>query len=343
MLCLDRRLSLNGPTISYENGQEYGYSAHMGTIPNRPQRYFQLEFSLIEEPTEGNIPAFADMLRAVKQVTDKVGFDLEVLWDDISAYYSNHAYERIHRVENLMRKLITNFMLVNVGADWVDTSTPEAVQKAISNSKRKVSSNVLQTVDFITLSDYLLKAYTNETKDGMVKALGDIATIAELENFKEAFTPRSNWTRYFDGIVNCEEAYLKKRWERLYDLRCYVAHNAIIKKGDFEEITHITSDLEKILVAAIDMIHTVKVPEEEARQVVDRLIDVRKKKRFDDERVRDNLERIWQEEKASILASEEVLEEERRMTGGHDLEEAGLEESECTSDVPGLAEAIEEN
>ncbi len=42
----------------------------------------------------------------------------EVLWDDVGIYYAKLAYLRIIEIENLMRKLITKFMLVSVGMDF---------------------------------------------------------------------------------------------------------------------------------------------------------------------------------------------------------------------------------
>ena len=59
-----------------------------------------------------------------------------------------------------MRKLITKFMLVNIGTEWENRNIPDAMK----NGKIKMKTNAKETGylyqrDFIELSDYLFKAY----------------------------------------------------------------------------------------------------------------------------------------------------------------------------------------
>lgn len=65
-----------------------------------------------------------------------------------------------------MRKLITFFMLTNVGKKWVSEAFPTTVNETIEKSKRKQYVGVLHQIDFIHLGDILFKTYqTRKTSD----------------------------------------------------------------------------------------------------------------------------------------------------------------------------------
>jgi hypothetical protein len=81
--------------------------------------------------------------------------------------------------------------------------------------------------------------------------------------------PKSNWSRYFAGLVDCDDDYLNKRWAELYDLRCKVAHNAIIARSDLDRITILVGELKSKLEDAIKRLPQVQVPESEIEQVAE--------------------------------------------------------------------------
>ncbi|MFG3826309.1 hypothetical protein ACGI6H_34825, partial [Escherichia coli] len=60
----------------------------------------------------------------------------QIIWDDISKYYSIQAYPLIHEIENLMRKLITKFMIHNVGLSWTKDSVPKEFSEALKKSEK---------------------------------------------------------------------------------------------------------------------------------------------------------------------------------------------------------------
>jgi len=158
--------------------------------------------------------------------------------------------------------------VVNVGVDWLDESIPTPEKKALDGSKRKGwTSNALDEIDFIFLSQYLLHPYCIGPADKVLNELPNIETLDELATFKNRFELKSNWSRYFFEIVDCEEEFLRKRWEALYLLRCKVAHNSLINRTDYENIVRLASEIEKPLLLAIEKIQEIKVPEEELEQV----------------------------------------------------------------------------
>jgi hypothetical protein len=98
--------------------------------------------------------------------------------------------------------------------------------------------------------------------------LKDVKTEEDAKSLQE-FIPESNWKRYFGGLVTCEDGYLKTRWEKLYDLRCKVAHNALMTKADLDDIEKLIGEVKPKLEEAIGKLSKVKVPAEEAEAVAE--------------------------------------------------------------------------
>jgi hypothetical protein len=260
-----------GGVIDYQRDAfSCGYEITGGEVAGKDQRFFHLRFSLesTSSITQAKVDRFATFLKKVRGIIAKAGGQAETLRDDISFYYSKKAYALVHEIENLMRKLIANFMLVTVGKEWVTETSPSEVQEAINRSKRKDYLNVLHTIDFIQLADFLVKPYSKKSiQDLHCKLKG----AQKLEEFKalKAYIPESNWTRYFAKLVACDDSFVSKRWAELYDLRCKVAHNALVTKTDYERITELVDELRGPLEEAINKLPQVSVPKEELELVAE--------------------------------------------------------------------------
>ena len=271
LLNLNSLISINGSTATYKTtGFKCEYAITSGEIKGKEQRYFQVKFSLEECATQEQYDQFSAFLRVVRTDMSKLGGQPETLWDDISFHYSKNAYSLIYRVENLMRKLIANFMLVTVGSGWIKESAPSEIKDVIRKSKRKQEEflNVLHSIDFIHLADFLLRPYSTSTAEEIYKRIQAAKTMEDIDEVRTCI-PQSNWTRYFSKLVVCDESHLKKCWETLYDLRCKVAHNAIVDKGDFEQIETLVRELEGELEDAIKKLPQVSVPVSEIEQVAE--------------------------------------------------------------------------
>lgn len=267
LLQVDSTLVINGGKIAFKDSFICDYKITSGEIQSKEQRYFHTYFSINGEG-EADLVQFLDFLRTVRSILAKIGSQPETLWDDISFYYSRIAYNIIHKIENLMRKLIANFMLTTVGVQWVNETTPPEVKEVISKGKRKDYINVLHNVDFIHLADFLIKPYSNTSPLELNKKIRGAATIEDLGIIK-TLLPESNWNRYFSNLVSCEDTFLQRRWSELYELRCKVAHNAIVTRQDFEQISTLAKELEEKLVDALNKLPQVKVPEAEVNNVAE--------------------------------------------------------------------------
>jgi hypothetical protein len=270
LLQVDSTISVAAAKISYKNIFSCQYLITSGEIEGKEQRFFHLKFGL---PRTGvvDLENFALLLKSVRAMLAKIGAKVAVLWDDISFEYSRQAYEMVYSTENLMRKLITNFMLIKVGVHWVNEATPPEVKEVIGKTKREDYLNPLHNVDFIHLADFLVKPYSNTTNVDLIKQLRSVQTVDDIQKLKDQL-PLSNWNRYFSNLVDCEDTYLNARWSELYELRCKIAHNAFVTKIDFETIRTLSADLNDKIRDAIEKLPQVTVPTDEVKNIAENAV-----------------------------------------------------------------------
>jgi hypothetical protein len=156
-------------------------------------------------------------------------------------------------------------MLITVGAEWVDQASPAEIKAIISKAKRK-DLNALHNIDFKDLADFLLKPYSSVSGEELHKKIKEATSYDDVAQIKK-MEPESNWSRYFSSLVNCNDSFLQKRWMELYDLRCQIAHNALVSKSDFTRISELTAELKEKLTEAINKLPQVQVPSEEVALV----------------------------------------------------------------------------
>ncbi len=261
-------IAISHNTLTYKDALVVDYRITIGELSSKEQRFVHMTITFNDD--EDDIDTFTTLLKAIKTSIHSSKGQLETLWNDISGYYSRKSYPLIHTVENLMRKLIAYFMLTTIGKEWITETSPKAVKEAIDKSKRKQYVDVLHQIDFSHLGDFLFKC--DETKH-ITELLDKIETASVLEDLNldelKSFSSKSNWERYFSNIVDCDDGYLNKRWKQLYELRCKVAHNAIITKGDYEQIIQLVSEIQEKLQKAIDNIDKVYVPQEDKEQIAE--------------------------------------------------------------------------
>jgi hypothetical protein len=270
LLNVDSIICVRADDISFDGHKTCKFQISDGEVPTNKQRYFHLHFTWSGNPDvdADSIKRFTTLLKTVRTVIQNARGKTEILWDELSAYYALKAYPLIHEIENLMRRLIANFMFVTVGKDWIDETLPKPVEDAVKKSKRKDSSNILDTVDFIHLGELLFTPYSKRTLHDLYDKLKEAKTEDDIKSLAD-FIPESNWKRYFKKIVTCEDGYLKSRWDNLYELRCKVAHNALMTKTDLDEIEKLIGEVKPKLLEAINKLSKVKVPAEDIEIVAE--------------------------------------------------------------------------
>src|SRR5262249_55881546 len=91
--------------------------------------------------------------------------------------------------------------------------------------------------------------------------LKEVKTPEDAASLQD-FIPQSNWKRYFGGLVDCDDSYLDSRWKKLYELRCKVAHNALMTGKDLEDAQKLIAEVKPKLLDAIAKLPRVTVPRE---------------------------------------------------------------------------------
>jgi len=259
----EKELKINNNKIKMDN-HSYNYAIKQGKVKGKEQNFFYITLEF--KGDEQSIEKYKNLLRTIKKVFKLNKIIVETLRDDLSFHYSKLAYSLIHNIENMMRKFITYFMITNVGKDWVNESSPTHIQEALDKTKRKEYIDVLQQLDFIHLGDLLFKVYSEDDISNLfkkIKTLTNNINLNELQNY----LPKSNWDKYFKEIIDCDDLYLKKRWEQLYDLRNKIAHTSNFTVGDYEDIQTLVSEVKEKLEKAFENIDTIELLDEDKEQL----------------------------------------------------------------------------
>lgn len=260
-------ISINRNKIKHKN-LEVEYELQTEKMDSDNQRFYHLKF-VCKDLTK--VDEFTQFLKVINEILNKATKKQpQKLWDDVSKFYSLKMYPIIHDIENLMRKLITKFMLTNIGLGWEKEVIPDEVKK--SGRTKPANSNYLYEVDFIQLSKFLFLEYETVSFKMLFKKLRASKELSELniDELKE-FIPKSNWERYFSPIVNCENGYLESRWEKLYAHRCKVAHNNEFTKTDYEDAIRLHSEICDKIQSAIDNLDKIQLSEEDKEFIAENI------------------------------------------------------------------------
>src|SRR5690242_5306537 len=182
------------------------------------ERYFfiTIEKKLEDESEEKVIEDLSFVFKKLKQIFGDFNktFKIVLLWDDTTFYYAKLAYPLIFEIENLMRKLIYQFMLTKLGTDWFKIGAPEEFKRDIAKNGREsdtMMDSILYNADFIHVVTFLFREYTRDDKKIMdkIKVAKNISEV-DIADLK-SIIPQDNWTRYFQPIIDYPK--FKEKWE----------------------------------------------------------------------------------------------------------------------------------
>ncbi len=267
LLCSNEKIKINGDKITYKE-LNINYKVQL-TIKEKVN-FFHMTFIC---DNLDNLNLYEEFLRGIKCVLNKVSDNgVIVLWDDISIYYCKQSYPLLNRIENTMRKLLTKFMMINIGEDWDKTVISDEIKKSIAKKENNYRQyDYLYKTDFITLSDFLFKEYPNKTYENFNK---EIKKSKKINDFNiEDIIKKSNWDRYFSKIVECEGEFLNTRWKELYELRCKVAHNNQLEKNEYERIIILVDEIAPKLEGVMRKLDEVNVDENFKSRVVENIVE----------------------------------------------------------------------
>ncbi len=103
-------IKIENETIIYEN-KSFPLQIKSQTGENKSNIHFQLNFTCTNE---NNLETFSQLLREINTSLSLIGQNYFIIRNDLNLYYAEKAYPILFKIENLMRQLITTFMLINV-------------------------------------------------------------------------------------------------------------------------------------------------------------------------------------------------------------------------------------
>lgn len=258
LLQTDPDITINRDKLTYQN-LTVDYIIKNGKIKPAKNNYFHL--SLICDKIE-HIDEYDKLLKAVRSILHILHKEPQTLYDGVSLYYAKLAYPKVFETENLMRKLITKFMFINVGIGWHKERVPEEVKISIKTDNKDLT--FLHNVDFIQLKHFLFSENYPIHKENLFREIKKAKDINDL-NFKDikSLIPSSNWDRYFSDNINITRDELSKNWDKLYELRCKIAHNRTFSKTDYKDVENLCIALDKVIINAIDSLNKIDISDTE--------------------------------------------------------------------------------
>lgn len=244
------------------------YSISSGEISDKKERFFNLKMTC-DDDTRGQ--EFNKLTRKIKKIALKINpgnTEINTLQDDVGSMYAIQAYPLIHYLENQMRKLISKFMIINVGMEWFENMIHTDIKKPSEDTKQGLFTDFLQTVDFIELADVLFKAYRSTTVteiDNYILKLKH-GELADVDLLKDAM-PKSNWERYFSDILKIDGEVLKDKWKKLYSLRNEVAHNRYFSKAKYDQLLSLKNSIQEPIEKALENLDRIKLTQQDVELI----------------------------------------------------------------------------
>ncbi|EPF7752835.1 hypothetical protein ACSVMW_001838 [Vibrio parahaemolyticus] len=274
-LKVDSLISITGQKLTFKRTQKskplitVKFRVETDNIPSNKERYFLI---VLENTKEELVGEFSEVGNKIKEICKRINPEstvINVLWDDIGRHYAYLAYPLINDVENVMRKLISKFMLINVGMDWSkETIHPDLAKKIERFEEEDIHLNDLYKLDFINLSHVLFQKKRDITLDELDRVLAQTSFEDDDRAKILKYLPRSNWEKYFSTLLGENSQSLEKKWELLYKLRNKVAHNRFLTKDDFERVKGLTSQVKEILQVAINKLGEIDLDEEDRELII---------------------------------------------------------------------------
>jgi hypothetical protein len=258
-------ISIKKDKITFKSSS-YNYKITLDEVRNQHYSVFHVIFDISRTTDK-----FRDMLKAIKKTVGvHVKDDIQIIWDGIGFEWSKALYPRIYTIENSLRKLISKFMLINLGIGWHKSSVPKEVKTSIKSPNFRENHTILYEIDFIQLAHFLFKPYSIKDINNLPSVISKMLDkkLSETEKKEiENYIPKNNWNRYFNDVVDCESEELNNKWSKLHEVRIKVAHNKSLKELDYNTGNELCDFLQPIINDAIKSLDKLEIPEEERESI----------------------------------------------------------------------------
>ncbi|OXL16968.1 HEPN domain-containing protein, partial [Psychrobacter sp. DAB_AL32B] len=96
-------------------------------------------------------------------------------------------------------------------------------------------------------------------------------TIEDIESL-DKLIPESNWSKHFSDSIDINEKELSNDWQKLYELRCDVAHNKTFTINDYENLVDLINKIKPIIEEAIASLSNLHIEETEKDNIEEQVI-----------------------------------------------------------------------
>ncbi|MEH2440893.1 hypothetical protein [Nostoc sp.] len=274
-LQIDSSISVNDQKMVYRterNGKELvsaNFHVETGIVESKRERYFLLVLTC---NNKNLIDEFSELGEKIKTISSRICPGLtriNTLWDDVGRIYAERAYPLINEIENLMRRLISKFMLINVGMEWSkDRIDNDLFQKIQKYEDEELYLNDLSKLDFIHLKQVLFQKKRDISLEELDRVLIKTSFNEEDKSKILKYVPRSNWEKYFSTIIEEKDKSFEAKWEIIYKLRNKVAHNRYLKKDEFEKIKGLCSTIKEIINRATNKLGEINLDQEDRQSII---------------------------------------------------------------------------
>ncbi|MDC7126801.1 MAG: HEPN domain-containing protein [Spirochaetales bacterium] len=263
LLNINKKIKVTNDSIKYKD-KSFKFNLEKLKSPKPELRIYTFLFSCSDEHNK----MLLEIISIVKKIIGKYAQEnIITLQDDISKNWSFELYQKIFELENLMRKLLLQFMITKLGIDWYKNAIPATVTVAKHKNNKSFDTKLIYDMDFIQLSSILLTDYPTKDITDLPELKKKLKKkeITENEYIEkiEDFVPKCNWTRYFSSIMDCDSKEFEKKWKNLYDIRCKVAHNNFMTNDMYMSGNKLCEDLQNILTKALSKISEINISPKE--------------------------------------------------------------------------------
>ena len=201
---------------------------------------------------------------------------IKILADDISKDIANKLYPEVNKIENLLRRYLTKFFILNMGLGWWDVTAPQAIIDKVNSRKKDrkerskdtfsdlTSADDLSFADFDDLGELIYKQSSGfNSKESVIQKINSVKSIEDLEHLKSAL--QDNYTKYFNNSFRDRKFDLL--WKELFNIRNKVAHNGHFSKQELIKGIELSNIVANIIQEAETKIESFNISIEEQESI----------------------------------------------------------------------------
>ncbi|RNB87213.1 hypothetical protein EDM56_16175 [Brevibacillus fluminis] len=203
-------------------------------------------------------------LTSIKDICEKK----YCLQDEISDEICVVAYPKVRQLENILREYLLRFFSKKFGSKWWKENSNKQLETKLKDRSGRAFNGILDmelfSIDFIDLTQ-LLDAKSQMEGHELIEALDNIVRSREdVEKFNQKIERvrnryLGNWKKFFESHIKIDN--FLKTWKDLYEIRCEVAHNALINLSRFSRLIILHTEIRVQLNKLIDDLRVIKTDE----------------------------------------------------------------------------------